>query len=219
MVLNDKIEDLLLEYSAGSLSETPSLLVATHLALSPSSRKMVRDMEAIGGALLSLSDKEAVSVDSFDVETLSRPLEAAIEAPISDRAQASGGDMRFPEPLRSLLANTGGVAWRRKLPGLKEFRLPRMSDGCNAMLYQIKANRSMPQHTHQGDEITLVLEGGFSDHTGSYKAGDIAVADPNVDHRPNADPDGDCICFAVTDGPLKLTGPIGRIVSALANLK
>ena len=219
MGLNEKIEDLLLEYSAGSLSETPSLLVATHLALSPASRRLVRDMEAIGGALFSLNDQDPVSVEPFDVQTLSRPIELGEEDHHTTLAPFEGETVRFPEPLRSLLAEAGGVAWRRKLPGLKEFRLPQFSDGCSAVLYQIKANRSMPQHTHEGDEVTLVLEGGFSDHTGSYKAGDIAVADPSIDHRPNADPDGDCICLAVTDGPLKLTGPIGRIVSALGNLK
>ncbi len=195
------------------------MLVATHLALSPASRRLVRDMEAIGGALFSLNDRDPVSVASLDVQTLPRPEELSKNKASAVLDQTNGGDVRFPEPLRSLLTAAGGVAWRRKLPGLKEFRLPQQSDGCTAVLYQINANRSMPQHTHEGDEVTLVLEGGFSDHTGSYKAGDIAVADPSIDHRPNADPEGDCICLAVTDGPLKLTGPIGRIVSALGKLK
>jgi putative transcriptional regulator len=32
-----------------------------------------------------------------------------------------------------------------------------------------------------------------------------------VDHRPVAGRSGDCICLAVTDAPLRLTGPIGRL--------
>jgi putative transcriptional regulator len=28
---------------------------------------------------------------------------------------------------------------------------------------------------------------------------------------PTADDDGDCVCLAVTDAPLRLTGPIGRL--------
>jgi putative transcriptional regulator len=35
-----------------------------------------------------------------------------------------------------------------------------------------------------------------------------------VNHTPVADDDEDCICFAVTDAPLRLTGPVGRIVQS-----
>jgi putative transcriptional regulator len=56
-----------------------------------------------------------------------------------------------------------------------------------------------------------VLEGGFSDILGSYERGDITINDSSVDHQPVADDDGDCICFAVTDAPLRLTGRIGRL--------
>ena len=38
----------------------------------------------------------------------------------------------------------------------------------------------------------------------------IAYADDDVDHRPIADEGEDCLCFAVTEGSLRLTGPVGR---------
>ncbi len=71
----------------------------------------------------------------------------------------------------------------------------------------------MPNHTHGGNEMTLVLAGGFSDDTGHYERGDVSIADDELVHTPVADPGEDCICLAVTDAPLKLTGPIGRIVN------
>jgi putative transcriptional regulator len=43
---------------------------------------------------------------------------------------------------------------------------------------------------------------------------DVAIADPAVDHQPIADPAEDCVCLAVTDAPLRLTG----LGSALINL-
>jgi putative transcriptional regulator len=60
-----------------------------------------------------------------------------------------------------------------------------------------------------------VLRGGFSDVSGHYMRGDIAIADEDVDHKPVADADEDCICFAVTDAPLKLTGPVGKVIQGL----
>ena len=57
-----------------------------------------------------------------------------------------------------------------------------------------------------------MLKGGFTDSTGHYRRGDIAIADSEVDHRPRADDDEDCICFAVSEAPLRLTGPFVRFV-------
>ena len=51
--------------------------------------------------------------------------------------------------------------------------------------------------------------------TGRYARGDLAIADSALDHQPVADSGEDCICFAVTDAPLRLTGPVGRIVERL----
>ena len=217
MTATEKLEELLLEYSAGSLSETPSLLVATHLALSPASRKIVRDMEDVVGALFSLSDNRAVAVTPMDQDLLPE-VEKETAPRRTENALVDEGH-RLPEPLRSYVGDLDRVKWRRKLPGLKELQLPELADGCDAFLYKIKANRSMPQHTHHGEELTLVLEGGFSDRTGSYQAGDVAIADASIEHRPHADPDRDCVCLVVTDGPLRLTGPVGRLLASLSKLK
>lgn len=218
MVASEKLEELLLEYSAGTLSETPSLLVATHLTLSPSSRKLVRRMEEIAGALFSLGGEMKSSSLALDADLLTAPPNIAHGRHLTAQHR-SGAASDLPTPLASYVGRLADVSWRRKIPGLKEFELPGTGDGFDAKLYRIKANRSMPQHTHDGDELTLVLEGGFSDQTGSYQAGDVAIADPSVDHRPHADPDGDCICLAVTRGPLRLTGPLGRVWQGVAGVK
>jgi putative transcriptional regulator len=61
--------------------------------------------------------------------------------------------------------------------------------------------------------MTLVLAGGFSDESGHFVRGDVAEADPSVNHQPVADPGEDCLCLAVTDAPLRLTGPFGRLLN------
>ncbi len=85
-------------------------------------------------------------------------------------------------------------------------------------LLRIKAGTALPQHTHEGHEFTLLLAGGFSDASGHYLRGDVAVADASVDHRPVADDGEDCLCLAVTDAPLRLTGPFGRYLNFFARL-
>ncbi len=48
---------------------------------------------------------------------------------------------------------------------------------------------------------------------GHFLRGDLAEADGSVDHRPIADPGEDCLYLAVTDAPLRLTGPVGRLLN------
>ena len=76
---------------------------------------------------------------------------------------------------------------------------------------RVRAGKAVPQHTHEGNELTLVLEGSFHDELGRYARGDLAITDPTVEHRPVADEGQDCLCLAVTDARLRLTGPLGRL--------
>ena len=72
-------------------------------------------------------------------------------------------------------------------------------------LYHIRAGGRIPNHTHHGSEMTLVLQGGFSDANGSYHEGDFLFRGPEDDHAPTALQSEDCICLVVLDAPLKFT--------------
>jgi putative transcriptional regulator len=85
--------------------------------------------------------------------------------------------------------------------------------GYRTRLLWIKAGAKVPTHTHGGREYTLVLQGSFSDESGRFGRGDVEVADAEVTHKPVAGSECDCICLAVTDAPLRMTGPIGRILN------
>ncbi|MGO7580660.1 hypothetical protein ACC699_39075, partial [Rhizobium ruizarguesonis] len=45
--------------------------------------------------------------------------------------------------------------------------------------------------------------------------GEISIADETVDHRPVAEKDRPCIAFAVSDGPVKLTGSFRQMIGDL----
>jgi putative transcriptional regulator len=36
-------------------------------------------------------------------------------------------------------------------------------------------------------------------------------------HKPVADNDGECLVFAINQGDIRLTGPIGRVLNLLVN--
>jgi len=206
------LDALLAGYAAGSLSAPLHVLVAGHLALSTQSRAFVASLEAANGAEVEAMPPIPLAHRDETLAAIFASGEGLGER--IDRAPVRG-DGVLPAPLvRYLGATLPEIRWRTLLPGLKEYKVEKTEHG-EAVMYWIKPGRRLPHHTHQGSEYTLVLKGGFTDLTGHFSRGDIAIADQEIDHRPMADPDEDCICFAVTDAPLRLTGPVGRIVQRL----
>ncbi len=205
-------EALLMDYAVGATSEPESLIIATHLALCPQCRAAVRDLEEVGGALLDDVAPEAVADDAL-AAVLSR-IEGETPEPAEVRPALDADAILVPEPLRSYLG--GGlesVPWQRTLPSLQVFEVPTGRPELKTRLLRIKAGAPMPEHTHHGQEYTLVLTGGYSDERGHFIRGDIDVTDDSVQHTPVADADEDCICLTVTEAPLKLTGRFGRLLN------
>lgn len=205
--------DLLLAYAAGTLNEGVSLVLATHLALCPRCRAEVARLEEVGGALLTGGDTATISDDLLSGVLARLDSPVPVIAPKRTRP-APGPRPVLPEPLRSYIGgDLDRVRWRRTIPGLHEADIA--CRGGSVRMMRIRSGMGMPQHTHGGDEFTLVLQGGFSDAGGHYLRGDFAATDPSVDHRPVADDEGDCICVAFTDAPLRLTGRFMRWLNPL----
>jgi putative transcriptional regulator len=199
---------LMASYAAGALSPPLHALVASHLALSPQNRSYVAALEAFVGETM------VAAAPLTDVADRGKRL-GAIFAESAPDNRRSVGDGVLPAPLAAYIgAPLESLRWRSVLPGLKEVKLED-KPGCEASLLWIKPGRAMPSHTHHGLEATLVLKGSFGDVTGHYVRGDIAVVDDDVDHKPLAGDDGDCICFAVSEGPVRLTGPVARLFGKL----
>lgn len=211
------VDDLLAEYGAGNLSEGSALLVATHLSLRPQSRRVVRMVEAVGGAMLRTSDGDAIDRPEYG---LAATLERAASLPQEDCADEGGSrdrsqdvDFVIPRPLSTRLGMPlEHVPWRSLLPGLKEHKLQPFADGSKGTLLRVKGGGAIPHHAHEGRELTLVLWGAYSDVTGRYGRGDIAVADPTVRHKPIAEIGDDCICLVVQEAPARFTGVLGVLL-------
>ncbi|MEM9635640.1 MAG: ChrR family anti-sigma-E factor [Pseudomonadota bacterium] len=202
------MDELLAGYAAGTLSFPAQALVGAHLELSDQNRGYVSSLEAMAGVGLNdiepvaLSDRDAALSAIFNSDS---PILNEISAmtDIADQGEV-------PESLRSIVGSSlEELPWKTLLPGVKECKFGEI-DGCASSLLWVRAGRAMPSHTHHGTELTLVLQGGFSDEDGHFVVGDVAYADGDVDHKPVADDGEDCICFAVTAGRLQLTGPVGR---------
>lgn len=196
------LELILAGYASGTLPPALHALIGAHLELSPVNRPFVRSLE---DALSRTVTQEAPCAIRAREERL-----AAIFACGTDPGGRRASAVDEPKALLHFLGKpVDELDFRTILPGVRECRL-KTDGGVNAVFYKIRAGRKMPQHSHEGSEVTLVLRGGFRDEAGHFRRGDIAVADEHLDHVPVADDDEECLCFAVLDAPLRLTGIFGR---------
>jgi putative transcriptional regulator len=212
-------EELLLDYAAGSIDEPTALVLATHMALCPECRDAVTQFESVGGALLEAIEPATLPPDALD--SLLARLDEPAPTPVT-RSPAGGGPAgRIPEPLRSYIGNDlEAIRWKQIMRGVEQAKIAvgDPSGPIKARLMRIRPGIRIPRHTHAGTELTLVLVGGFTDDAGHYRRGDLSFSDEEIDHSPVADNDGECICLMVTDAPLRLTGPLMRLLNPFVRL-
>jgi putative transcriptional regulator len=204
MIRHHPEQAMLLDYASGAADEGVSLIVATHLCFCPSCRAAVALAESVGGAML--DDAAPMRGDAL-ANALARLDNAAPEP----KAEISRDGT--PSPLRQVLGgDLSGVCWRAMGPKLAFANLFRRGQT------KVRLLKGMPgadtgNHGHHAFEYTLVLQGGFTDETGSYDPGDLQVATPEMVHNPVADPGEPCINLAVTTAPLRFDGFIPRIAA------
>ncbi|WP_299862943.1 ChrR family anti-sigma-E factor [uncultured Hoeflea sp.] len=205
----DTIDSLLARYVAGTLPAPARVLVEAHLELKPENRIKVTNLEAMAG--LALMEIEPVALGNRDA-MLAAVLQSELPTGTTGDVRANGDQTVFPKALIDFVGfDAADVPWRTRMPGYREYDLGDI-DGCHVNLFWIKPGRTVPAHTHEGSELSLVLDGDFTDARGFYARGDISVADDSVDHRPCAGRDRPCIGLAVMDAPLKLTGSFRQMI-------
>lgn len=206
MIRHHLTEALLLAYSAGQLPEAHNLAIATHISLCDDCRAQVESYDALGGAVIDECASVSLAADSLTA-TLDRIRNGA---PTQNDTPSTRGV--FPAPLQDYVGgDLSAVRWRSIGGGVQQAILP-TSKRATARLLRIPGGVAVPDHSHNGLELTLVLQGAFADEDGRFGRGDIEIADQNVTHTPTAEPGMDCICLAVTDAPLRFNSFIPRML-------
>lgn len=215
--LRRKIDDgyhaLLLGYASGTLDEAQNLIVAAHLALSPSARAIVKEYECLGASFL----EHDCEPESLCDEALANVLAQLELSPSRNKAEKTGSCPQecFSNPKLCAIdlihyvmgkSTPKNKNWKKVYPGFKSYELALDCKASKARIMHIDPSRKSPFHTHGGLEITLVLQGSYIDETGQYKRGDLVVTDESFHHAPISCPDQGCICMIVSATPIRLSG-------------
>lgn len=200
-------ESLLLAYSAGTLPEAFNLVVATHISMCDTCRAAAGSYDAVGGEVMLEGAPEEMAENAL-AATMARIMRAD---PVDRTPPVRVANAVFPAPLRDYVnGDLGDVKWRKVGGGVSQMVL-KTSDDASVRLLRIPAGTAVPDHGHRGLELTLVLQGAFVDETDRFAAGDIEVANEDLNHTPVAEAGADCICLAATDAPLRFNGFMPRL--------
>ena len=205
-------------YATGDLPEAYSVLVAAHIAVCDTCRSAVRAAEELGGALI--EDEGAPLADNaFDrlmTEIDGGP--ATFQRRLHVAETAKGGEVPFP--LQRLIGNSlDEISWKRLVPGIKKCDLAVESDDQSSLyMLWISPGMKVPEHSHGGVEMTLVLRGAFEDRFGRFGPGDIADHDEDVEHQPTVCGDEPCICIVASDAQVRYKGLLGRIMQPIVGI-
>lgn len=200
-------EPLLMGYAAGTLPEAFNLVVATHISMCDTCRAALAEYDALGGEVMLDSDPVDVAEDALAATMAMIENGDFTEMPAPQRNPQSV----FPGPLQDYISDDiDNLKWRKVGGGVSQLVL-NTSDDASVRLLRIPAGTAVPDHGHHGTELTLVLQGAFTDEDDRFGAGDVEVANEEMHHTPVAEQGVDCICLAATDAPLRFNGFVPRL--------
>ena len=189
------------EYAAGSLPLAQAACVSIHVSYCRHCQGIAGQLTSLGAALF--ETLEPVPVGDTQLNAVLARLHE--EVPLQ---YANGKEQASATPAilqRLMRGDFSDLSWKNIGSTLRISYLKTGDPKHEFALYHIRAGGRIPMHTHRGSEMTLILEGGFSDADGSYHKGDFLVRRPGDVHAPTALQSEDCICLAVLDAPLKFT--------------
>ncbi|MEX0282362.1 MAG: ChrR family anti-sigma-E factor [Arenibacterium sp.] len=205
-------DELLLGYSAGILPEAFSLMVAAHISICDDCRAQVEAYDALGGELI---DADSVAMGENSLDSVFSAIDTGFQARVQPKTSRCSV---LPQPLQDYVGGgVDAIRWRPVGMGVKQAIL-KTDKTASARLLYIPAGAAVPDHGHHGMELTMVLQGAFSDEIDHFARGDVEIADEDVNHTPIADVGEDCICLAVTDAPLRFNSLVPRLLQPLLRI-
>lgn len=230
MIKHHPTLDLLQQFVMGELPASLSAAVAMHNELCSCCQHKVDDLTEQQANLIFAEESQYKLTDSFE----SSPQNMSVEL---------SGD--FLEMMTSITANSDSDLPVEEVPTTitvkgHDYKLPRaikhmpmgkwnslgklarsrvnLDEGeIHTSLLQIEAGGVVPEHTHKGFELTLLLDGSFKDERGEYQVGDFIMLDASHQHNPVTE--NGCLCYTVANAPQhfvqgfnKLLNPIGSLI-------
>lgn len=145
------------------------------------------------------------TLDNLDTEPTPQP------QVVDNTVTIKGQQYALPRVFRKQI----NASWQG-IGKVSRLRLDTGEPQARASLLHIAANGEIPEHTHKGAELTLLLAGEFSDCYNTYKPGDFMLLDQAHQHSPKTT-EG-CLCYTIVDAPLYFTKGFSKLLNPIGDL-
>ena len=224
MKISHHLDDATLTaYASGTLDEALAVLVSCHLEVCSECREKYDQLVMVGGAMLDeIEPTPPIEAGSFG--RLLEKISVATSHSHKPDTEVPGTESTAWSDLPQALSNyvdgdIDNIKWSWVGPGVWQNKIE-MSPDANSQLrlLRIAKGRNVPEHGHNGQELTLILRGAYQDEIGHFKAGDVADLDEHIEHQPRVVSDEDCICLVALEAPTRFKGWVSRAMQPFVGI-
>lgn len=226
-------------YVAGDLNSASGLVVLAHLDMCPHCQRMINeienelsedfelhsnssslndvDMQLMLDAIFSSSAPVAANSDSETAvasHARQRSRKAVEPNTLDNMIYLEGKRFQLPRSLANQKHRIG--PWNKMMGNMWRASINLGTEEIANLIYMDRG-ASVPEHTHKGTELQLIISGSFNDEYGTYSDGDLIMLDHTHQHTPQTR-DEDCLILAVMDAPLHFTSGISRLLNPFSSL-
>jgi len=227
--------ELIQSFVNGDLPASMSAAITIHASLCPSCQSKISQLtEQVAEAVFenegdsntfiastvirevqSVSDQSSDDLDDFDfddmINSITESSDIDVIQPVIDKTiEFKNISYDLPKPLNNIV-----IGKTAKIGNLSRARLMLDEDEIRTSLLHIAPGGSVPEHTHNGFELTVLLDGSFSDEKGHYEKGDFIMLDASHQHQPFSQ-EG-CLCYTVANDSLHFTQGINKLLNPIGS--
>jgi putative transcriptional regulator len=207
----------LVKFAAGNCPASSALMISAHIDMCAQCRSATQHSQALL-AIAALSEETPLGNEYANMMSDITLLPAA-ESPVATNQASTleldGRHFTLPRALRRYQSHTGN--WSRLAGKLWQAPVDLGNDAKANFIYMEKGGK-VPEHTHKGTELTLVIDGQYSDGLAEYDCGDFTLMGGTDRHLPHSEADEGCLVFTIVDQPLHFTSGIARLLNPFSQL-
>lgn len=221
MIKHHPTFELIQAFVNGDLPASLSAAITIHADMCPKCQKQIAQLtdqvaeasfeEAFLDRFIVNEPEETTSFDEMiDLITQSNDI-IATKPSVEKTVTFNNEPYVLPQALHSM---TLGKAVN--IGKLSRSRIQLNENEIHTSLLQIQPGGGVPEHTHKGFELTLLLDGSFHDEKGEYVKGDFIMLDASHQHHPVSE-EG-CLCYTVANDALHFTQGINKLLNPIGAL-
>lgn len=207
-------------FSAGTSKPAEALMISAHVDMCVKCQKACQEYQIQLSEEVFDSVQKLAPLDDSYLKMMSGITDLPVNktvtpAPQSSSIELDGKIFELPRTLRRYVKNTGN--WSHLLGKVWQAPIDLGDMGKATFIYMEKGGR-VPEHTHRGSEITLVIDGQYSDGISDYDCGDFTIMNDQHKHQPFSEAHDGCLVLSIVDKPLHFTSGIARLLNPFSHL-